>query len=181
MKRISRKQLDSAVTVELECMTCQARKSVELSQEKFKELSESWKIRQACDACGKSTDWTFAQAADEIGEEEDFWEWITAIGEYFEAQGAPPQNERRRERRINVHVPLRISEPGGREEEEVTSENISKSGFAFSSLRVYEVGKTIQVTVQTPGAQSPMTKTATIVRAAAGTGGSTLFGARLES
>jgi len=181
MKHGPRKRRESAVTVELECMTCQARKSVELSQEQFKELSESWKIRQACDGCGKSSDWTFAQAADEMGEEEDFWEWITATGEYFEPQGAPPQNERRQERRINVHVPLRISDPAGGEEEEVTSENISRSGFAFSSSRKYEVGKTIRVMVQMPGAQGPMTKSATIVRTAAGADGKTLFGARLES
>jgi len=179
MKRVTGKQRDSAVTVELECMTCQARKSVELSQEKFKELSESWKIRQACEVCRESRDWTFAQAADETGEEEDFWEWIATTGEYLEPQGAPPQNERRRERRIDVHVPLHISGADGGEK--VTSENISKSGFAFSSLRVYEVGQTIRVTVQMPGALDPMTKTATIVRVAAGADGKTLFGARLES
>jgi len=180
MKRVSRKQEDSAVTVELECMTCQARKPVELSPVRFKELSESWKIGKSCDVCGQSTDWTFAQAADEVGEEEDFWEWIATTGQYFEPQGALPQNERRGERRINVHVPLRLSGAGG-EEEELTSENISKSGFAFSSSRNYEVGETIRVTVQMPGALGPMTKNATIVRTAVGAGGKALFGARLES
>jgi len=176
----SRKQRGDAVTVELECLSCKARKSLELSAERFKELSESWQIREACATCDATTEWSFAQAAVEETEQEDFWDWMAATGEYFEPEGAAPQHERRTERRIDVHVALRISAEDGFEEE-VTSENISKSGFCFSSSRAYHVGQSIRVTVRMPGTLEPITKTATIVRAGTGADGKSAYGVRLES
>ena len=180
MSHGSRKEHGAAVTVELECLTCRAQKSVDLSPEKFKELSQSWKTIETCDKCDKSTEWSFAQAAVDETEQEDFWDWMAATGEVFEPEGAAQQDERRKERRLEVHVPLRIATSGG-DEEEVTSENISKSGFGFSSSRTYEVGKPIRVTLQTPGAREATTKAGTIVRAGTGPDGRPVYGVRLES
>jgi hypothetical protein len=180
MSHGSRKQSGAAVTVEIECLTCHAQKSVELSPEKFKELSQSWKVRESCDNCNEVTEWSFAQAAVDKTEQEDFWDWMAATGEFFQPEGEAQQDERRKERRIDVHVLLHISASDG-VEEEVTSENISKSGFCFSSARVYELGKTVRVTLQIPGALDPITKMATIVRAGTGADDKYVYGVRLES
>ncbi len=179
MKRTSRVKRDKAVTVGLECLACHARESVELSPERFKMLSSTWKIAQDCDACGQPTDWSFAEAAVEPEEQVDFWDWLATTGEYFEAEGAGPQDERRKERRVEVRVLLRVSSATG-DEEELTSENISRSGLCFLSDKAYQLGKRIRVTLQPAGAVAPVTKTATIVRASPSAGGKTLYGARLE-
>lgn len=180
MKRGGKAKDDTAVTVELECLTCHGRESVQLSAEKFQALSSSWKLDQECEACGKTTEWSFAEAAVEAEEQVDFWDWLATTGEYFESPSAGPDDERRKERRIEARVPLRIAASNG-EEEEVTSENISKSGFCFSSARSYQVGETVQVTLQPAGALGPQTKTATIVRAGSPVEGKALYGVRLAA
>ena len=180
MSQGSRKQRGAAVTVELQCLSCGSQKSVELSPQRFKELSQSWKIIETCDQCDLATEWSFAQAAVGETEQEDFWDWMSATGEFFEPEGAAQQDERRKERRVNVRVPLRVASSGG-DEEEVTSENISKSGFCFSSPRTYGVGTSIRVILQPPGAVNPVSKTGTIVRAGSGADGRFVYGVRLES
>jgi hypothetical protein len=179
MKRASQNKGEGGITVELECLQCHARISAELSGEEFKKLSSAWKLAQECESCGKSTDWSFAEAAVEAEEQVDFWDWLATTGEAFLPSEAARQDDRRKEPRIDLQVPLRIAGAGG--EEEVASENISKSGFCFSSLRSYPIGETIRVTLQPPGASTPQTKTATIVRSSPVQGGKTLYGARLAT
>lgn len=159
----SQKKSEAAITVDLECLRCHKRISAELGQEDFKALSAAWKLTRTCDSCGLATDWSFAEAAVETEEQVDFWDWLATTGEAFLPGETARQDERRAEPRIELQVLLRIAGAGG--EEEVISQNISKSGFAFSSQRSYPLGETVQVTVQPPGTPSPQTKTATIVRA----------------
>lgn len=166
--------------VEIECVTCHAQKSVELSPAKFQELSQSWKTREPCKNCGEVTEWSFAQAAVDETEQEGFWDWMAATGEFLEPAAAAAQDERRKEPRVDVRVQLRIASEGGTEEE-VTSDNISKSGFCFSSSRGYQVGATIRVTLPVPGAHDPITKRGTIVRSVTGADGRQAYGVRLES
>lgn len=180
MKRSGKGKDDTAVTVELECLTCHERESVQLSAAKFQALSSAWKLDQECEACGKTTEWSFAEAAVEAEEQVDFWDWLATTGGYFEPSSAGPDDERRKERRIEARVPLRITTSDGAEEE-VTSENISKSGLCFSSARTYRVGDTIQITVQPAGGLGPQAKTATIVRAGSPVEGKTLYGARIAA
>lgn len=179
MKRASQKKSEAAITVELECLQCRTRNSVELSGEEFKELSAAWKLTGKCDSCGENTDWSFVEAAVEAEEQVDFWDWLATTGESFLPPDAARQDDRRKELRVDLQVTLRIAGAGG--EEEVTSENISKGGFSFSSLRNYPVGETLRATLQPPGASTPQTKTATIVRASPAQGGKTLYGARLAT
>lgn len=179
MKRMSRAKGNTAVTVELECLVCKARQSVELSSKKFKALSAAWKLEQSCGVCKKPTEWTFAEAVVAAEEQVDFWDWLAATGEYFEPGGETPQHERRKERRVDLTVPMRISSRGG-DEGEVTSENISRSGFCFSSRRTYTIGEIVQVTLQPAGAVAPLSRTATIVRASVAED-KFLYGARLET
>lgn len=177
--RTSRSKQLTGVGVELECVSCHAQRSVELSPRQFKLLSESWKIERECDACRETTEWTFAQAKVGAEEQVDFWDWLATTGEYFEPAGAAPQHERRKERRVDLSVPLRISSREG-EEEDVVSENISSSGFCFASSRTYGVGQTVQVTIRPAGEAVPLTQTATIVRASAAADGKILYGARVD-
>ncbi len=179
MKRKAAAKEAKTVTVELECLNCRTHESVDLSPEKFQALSSSWKIDQECDTCGKSTEWSFAEAAVEAEEQVDLWDWLATTGEYLEGPGAGPQDERRKERRVEIRVPLRVAGAGG-DEEDVTSENISKSGVCFSSAKTYAPGETIRITLQPAGAVTPLKKAATIVRVGAPEDGKVLYGARLE-
>lgn len=179
MKRASEKKSEAAATVELECLRCHARLSAELSGEEFKKLSAAWKLTRKCDSCGESTDWSFAETAVEAEEQVDLWDWLATTGESFLPSDAARQDERRKELRVDLQVPLHIAGAGG--EEDLTSENISKGGFSFSSLRSYSVGESLRVTLQPPGAPTPQTKSATIVRASPVQVGKTLYGARLAT
>lgn len=171
---------DTSVIAELECLQCRTRASVQLSGEKFKELSAAWKLTQECEVCGKSTEWSFAEASVEAAEQADFWDWLATTGEAFLPSLATVPHERRKEPRLYLRVLLRISSVRG-EGEEVTSEDISKSGFCFSSSKAYPIGETIHVTLQTAGSLAPQTKTGTIVRSSTAQEGKTLYGVRLET
>lgn len=166
--------------VKLECLGCHTAASVKLSPGKFKGLSSSWKLARECRICGRTTDWSFAQAAVKAEEQADFWDWLAVTGEYFEPAGAAPRNDLRREKRTEAHVPLRITTARG-QTEEVISENISRGGLCFSSAKSYQAGEAIRVTIQPSGALNPQTKAATIVRVSAPLEGKTLYGARLVS
>jgi hypothetical protein len=167
------------VSVDLECLSCHQRGRVDLTAEMFKELSASWKMLQNCGVCGEVTEWSFAEAPVEAEEQVDFWDWVATTGEFFERGDAAKQDERRKEPRIDVQVPLRIAAADG-EEEMVTSQNISKTGLCFLSLKAYKSGEMLEVTLQPPGALAPQTKTATIVRSTPAGSGMTLYGARIE-
>jgi len=179
MSSKARKQTSPGVTVSIECMTCHAQREVELSPDKFKELSESWKTQETCENCNATTDWTFAQAAVDETEQEDFWDWMAGTAQYFQPETAARQDERRSEPRMEMQVPLHIRSDEG--DEEVTSDNISKSGFCFSSALAYHTGQMIKVTLALPGARGSVTKTGTIVRAVATADGRSAFGVRLET
>ena len=119
------------------------------------------------------------EAPVEAEEQVDFWDWVATTGEFFERRDAAKQDERRKEPRIDVHVPLCIAAADG-EEEMVASQNISKTGLCFLSLKTYQSGEALEVTLQPPGALAPQTKTATIVRSTPAGSGMTLYGARIE-
>lgn len=107
----------------------------------------------------------------------DFWDWLATTGEAFSAPAIAPPDERRKEFRVDLTVPLRIATAGG-EEEQVTSENISRTGLSFASSRAYAPGETIRIALQPPGA-APQVKTGTIVRSSVTGEGRTLYGVRL--
>jgi hypothetical protein len=178
MKGDSQGKGDTPVRAELECRECHTRTSVELSSERFKELSTAWKLTQECGVCGRSTEWSFAEPSVEAEEQVDFWDWLATTGEYFESSQAAPQHERRKEARVGLRVPLRVATLAD-EEEEVTSENISRSGLCFASGKTYAVGETLRITLQPAGTLPPQTKTATVVRCSTVQDGETLYGLRL--
>lgn len=180
MKHASRKKDDAAITVDLECSQCHTHRSTELSAEKFKELSAAWKLTQECDVCRQATDWSFAEASVEAEEQLDFWDWLATTGETFMSSEAGPQHERRKESRVDLRVLLRVATASG-EEEEVTSENISRSGFCFASSKAYSIGESLRVTLHPAGSVTPQTKTAILVRASALQEGKTLYGVRLAT
>ncbi len=167
------------ISVELECLVCRARARVDLSGEMFKELSEFWQIGRACAACGKRTEWSFAEVSVEDEEQVSFWDWLATTGEFFEAHKPASHQEKRQEHRVELRIPLRLAAADGRVEN-VTSENISKSGLCFTSSRSYRTGDILQVTLEPPGAAASQTMAATIVRVAIGDG-RTLYGARIQT
>jgi hypothetical protein len=180
MKPGAKKTGDALILAELECLECHSQATAELSPDAFRELTSSWKLPRQCDVCRKSTPWSFAEARVEAEEQVDLWDWLTTTGEYLQSPTATPQDERRKERRVDLRVPLRLRTADGMEEE-VTSEDISKSGLGFSSSRTYPISSTIQVTVQPHGTHGPQTLTAAIVRSAPLEGGQTLYGAKILS
>ena len=178
MKHTSGKKGDMTIRVELECRQCHTQTSKELSSEEFKELSAAWNLKQECETCGKLTDWSFAEARVGGEEQADFWDWLATTGSSFMSSQTAPQDERRKEPRVDLRVPLRIATAAG-DEEEVKSENISKSGLCFYSSKAYSIGETIDVTLLAPGALATQVKTATIVRSSPVQEGKILYGARL--
>jgi len=155
------------------------RHSRELSAEEFHALSASWKLTEQCSACGRLTEWSFAEPEVRTEEQADFWDWLATTGEYFEPALSTPQRERRRERHVEVPTLLRIVGSAG-EAEELVSKNISKNGLCFSSRRRYQPGERIQVTLPPVRAADLVTKSGVIVRAAPTPDGATRYGVRLQ-
>jgi len=176
MQRSSGNKPDLTISVELECLQCHTQTSKELSSEEFKELSTAWNLKQECDTCGTLTDWSFAEPRVGSEEQVDFWDWLATTGSSFVPPA--PQDDRRKESRVDLRVPLRIATAAG-DEEEVKSENISKSGLCFYSSKAYSVGQVVQVTLQAPDPLATQVRTATIVRSSPAQEGRTLYGARL--
>ena len=171
---------EPAISVELSCQECRAHDTAELSAAEFQELSRTWKIERTCKACQKRTSWTFAEADVEAEEQMDFWDWLATTGASFERSQAAPQDERRKEPRVGLQVPLRVARANG-EEEALMSENISRSGLCFASSRNYTVGESLRITLQPEAAAGVQTRTGTIVRLTAAEDGTSLYGVRLET
>ncbi len=170
---------EPAISVELSCLECHARAEGQLSADEFRELSQTWKLSRKCQTCRKTTSWGFAEPEVEDEEQMDFWDWLANTGVYFEQGQAGVQDERRKEPRLGLRVPLRIA-PASGDEEALVSENLSKSGLCYASARNYSVGETIRITLQPEGSLSPQTRNGTIVRLTKAEDGRNLYGVRLE-
>jgi hypothetical protein len=134
------------VHVLLECQECFSREMAALTGEQYQSLVAHSSLSSPCPKCATTTDWRFAFI--EVG--------IHEVSPVFRAPPGsglipPSEDEKRREKRLGVKLPLAVRLPDGNEEAS-TTENISKSGLCFACSLEMHVGERVYVRV---GLDSP--------------------------
>ncbi len=123
----------------LACQKCGSRKSMRLTVEQYRILSRQHWVRLDCPKCGTSTEWRPSYLGSE-GEAPH--EPLPSIPSSSPRGGI----EKRKAKRLDVKLPIRIRWEDGHEEI-TNTENLSKTGVCFTSETKMSVGSLIQVTV----------------------------------
>jgi hypothetical protein len=136
------------IHVLLECQKCFSREMAALTGEQYRRLVAQSSLSSPCAKCATTTDWRIAFI--EVG-----------LNEVSPVFPAPPgsrltspsedEDERRRDRRLGVKLPIGVRLPDGSEEAS-TTENISKTGLCFACSLDMHVGERVYVRV---GLDSP--------------------------
>jgi hypothetical protein len=166
---------DSDAHVLLECRRCQALALLSLSLVEVEVLETAGLLTKTCEDCRLPAPWgyplrTFALEGlpDQLAPRES-------------SSDAQTMRDRRRKYRRQAQLPLRVRDYFG-EIEFSRTENISHSGFCFSSLRTYRVGQGIVVICPFDGANEHPEIPARIVRAESASGSERhIYGARYVS
>ncbi len=153
----TKSQLDAAKAV-LECRGCHTVELKHLSLIEVEVLGTVGLISKPCPKCENERSWGHLEKklAMEIPPEE-----AKAI---LETRPAPASTERRHEHRIAMQVPVLIRNFNG--EAEITlTENSSKGGFCFTSLKDYQLGEgVLAVCPYTAGGSNPELKSRVVRR-----------------
>jgi len=128
---------DAVERVVLECLRCKSRAVTYLDELEAEVFEANQSISRQCKRCKDTTLWS-RSAGTETAEQLD-----SPVARPSPA--ARVQNERKNPRvNLNVKAAVRSSQFG---EEVMATENVSRGGFAFKSLRAYTVGMMLQVSV----------------------------------
>ena len=131
---------DSAAHILLECSHCHTLTLQPLSLDEVKVIEIAGLLTRPCLRCCKSTFWGYPQQVYPAGGMEADPE----IAVEDSAANSPSVVHRRRLWRKQAQLPIRVRDYFGQIEVSRT-ENISRDGFCFSSLRQYLVGQGIVV------------------------------------
>jgi hypothetical protein len=134
------------IHVLLECQECLSREMAALTVQQYRKLAAQSSLPRPCPKCRATTDWTFGFIEAEVEEVLPSLPAPSAPG--VVAQGG---EEKRREKRLVVKLPLGVRLADGSEETS-TTENISKSGLCFACNLEMQVGGRVYVSV---GLDSP--------------------------
>lgn len=163
-------------SVVLECRRCRAVALTKVSIVEYDVLEAAGAMPRDCKSCGQTTNWGYAQNPVRM----------PAPGEVAnpEIQSAieppAPSKERRISPRVSLRLPIRVRSWQGIEEF-TKSENVSKSGIAFATDKLFEVGETLQVTCPyNPAGQNIELRARVIRRSEMASGGRYLYGVRYE-
>jgi hypothetical protein len=124
----------------LECRGCHAVKITPLSLVEHEVLGLSGLLVKECEACGRSTSWSYRDPSTPIPVED----------ETHAPPGLAPEKEKepgltRAHGRVGLRLPIRVRSFRGAEEFS-RSENLSRGGLCFVTDRDYEVGEVVLVT-----------------------------------
>jgi PilZ domain len=125
----------------LECRNCHQVKLLSLSLVEVEVLQTSGILRKPCEHCGASVPWSYTEKRLAMSVPEGPGTQTEKNAPAGDARGM----DRRRYRRVSLHLPVRVRDYGGGIE--ITrSENISKGGLCFISDKTYQTGEGIMVT-----------------------------------
>jgi len=132
---------EGACAALLECRRCHAVKLSQLSMIEHEVLSTSGLLVKECEACARSTAWSFREPSVPISSDDTGG--TLSSSESISAQQAA--SNRRYHNRVALQLPIRVRSYYGAEEFART-ENVSRSGMCFVTDRNYEIGEFILVT-----------------------------------
>lgn len=163
-------------SVLLECRRCRQVLLARMSLVELEVLQSSGLVTRECAECGKATPWGHVEK--QVGMPAPGADLDGALRDVVQA--GPSERSRRAAPRSLMRLPLRVrSWYGG---EEVTqSENVSRTGLAFTSEKVYEVGEALMVTCPyNLGGQNSEVRGRVARRFECGGPGRYLYGVRYE-
>jgi len=133
--------LESGCTALLECRRCHVVKLSHLSMVEHEVLGTSGLLVKECEACGRTTSWSFREPSVPITGE-DAAPALPSPESLAEQQSGV---NRRVHNRVALQLPIRVRSFYGTEEFTRT-ENVSRGGVCFVTDRNYEVGEVLLVT-----------------------------------
>jgi hypothetical protein len=160
----------------LECRRCRQVLLARMSLVELEVLQSSGLLTRECAKCGKATPWGHVER--QVGMPAPGSDVKGALHDIVQA--GPAEGTRRAAPRSVMRLPMRVrSWYGG---EEVTqSENVSRSGLAFTSEQVYEVGEALMVACPyNPAGQNSEVRGRVARRFESGGPGRFLYGVRYE-
>jgi hypothetical protein len=129
------------IHVLLECQECFSREMAALTVQQYRRLAAQSSLPRPCPKCAATRDWRFGFI--EAGVEEVLPTVSAPSASRVMPQGG---DEKRREKRLVVKLPLGVGLPDGCEETSIT-ENMSKSGLCFACSLEMRVGERVYVRV----------------------------------
>jgi hypothetical protein len=132
---------DGTCTALLECRRCHTVKLSHLSMVEHEVLGTSGLLVKQCDACGRSTSWSYKEPSVPVTGE-DAPPPLPSPESLVENQ---TEANRRTHNRVALQLPLRVRSFYGTEEFTRT-ENVSRGGVCFVTERSYEIGEVVLVT-----------------------------------
>jgi hypothetical protein len=132
---------EGTCTALVECRRCHAVRLSRLSMVEHDVLGTSGLLVKECEACGRSTSWSYKEPSIPFPDEE-----VAAPLSIPEGSGEPQRGANRRiHDRVALQLPMRVRSFSGTEETTHT-ENVSRAGVCFITDRTYEVGEVLLIT-----------------------------------
>lgn len=158
----------------LECRACRAQGFWPVTLMEVEVLNSTGIVNRQCNACKKTTYWTYA---DTTRRPREFAPDEPVAPAPREAE-IKKKMEKRGEKRMGMKLPILVKNSRG-EEETTKTENVSKGGFAVSLAMDLNVGDLVSVVCPyTPGSQDIPQKAEVRRRATFPFGGRRLYGMR---
>ena len=163
------------ISAVIECVTCHYREMVELKEGQFGSLAERGVLIRDCHKCGGAKEWKFGVF--EGGMEGTL---LPNLESDTSTVSVPAGEEKRRDKRLIVKLPITIRHEDGRVERSVT-ENTSESGACFASSLDLGVGDVVFLTyASNSGAVEKETPARVMWRRGARDAAVSFYGVKLE-
>jgi PilZ domain-containing protein len=157
----------------LECRACESQGFWPVTLMEVEVLNTTGLINRACTKCKKITYWTYV----DVGRRPRPFSPNEPVAPPPRDAEVKKKQEKRREKRMAMKLPVLVREAGG-EEETSKSENVSKGGLAVSLALDLKVGDQIQVICPYTGSQDIPQKGEVRQRAKFDFGGKRMYGIR---
>jgi len=163
------------ISAVIECLSCHYREMVELKEEEFRSLAERGVLIRDCQKCGVGKEWKFG-----VFDGDMEGTLLPNVESDAPTVTVPAGEEKRRDKRLIVKLPITIRHKDGRVERSVT-ENTSDSGACFASNLELEIADVVFLTyASSSGGVERETPARVMWRRGAGGGGTSLCGVKFE-
>jgi len=162
-------------SVLLECRRCRAVTLSRISIVDYDVLESAGALARECKSCNQTTPWSYAR--NPAGPPAPTAAASAAAGA---DRPAATVTERRGSPRVALRLPIRVRSWQGVTEFTKT-ENVSKTGLAFTTEKVFEVGEALQITCPyNPAGENIEVRARVVRRSDVAGGGRYLYGAEYE-
>ena len=169
-------ETSASSSVLLECRRCRGVSLTSISTVEYDILESAGALSRECKTCLQVTPWGYSR--NPVGAPPPAE--VAAATEPSAAPAPSPAADKRISPRVSLRLPIRVRSWHG-VTEFTKSENVSKSGIAFATDKIFEVGEALQITCPyNPAGDNIEVRARVVRRAEVSGGGRYLYGAEYE-